>query len=124
MKWLDRIIKRVNVSSEIMKIDTLIGKRTVITGELTAAGNVKTDGIIEGNVKINGDLIVGEDAQINGDISAVNLIVAGAVTGNISAKGQLSLKETASVKGEHTAYSLIADEGSVLVGSCNILEKE
>ncbi len=117
------IDKNINFGSDILKIDTLIGKRTSIEGNFNAVGNCKIDGSINGEVKINGDLIVGEDAFIDGDISAVNIVVAGKITGNITANGQLSVKKTADVRGEHSAYSLIADEGADFVGACRILGK-
>ena len=109
---------------EILKIDTLIGKRTTIEGDLTAVGNLKFDGKIEGPVKVTGDLIIGEDAVIDGDVSANNIIIAGKVNGNITARGQLAVKQTAMVHGNHTSYSLVVDEGSVFLGDCNISERE
>ncbi|OQB14226.1 MAG: Polymer-forming cytoskeletal [Firmicutes bacterium ADurb.Bin193] len=118
------IIKKIDIGSDIIRIDTLIGKRTSIEGNVTIIGNGKIDGSIIGPVKASGDLVIGEDAKITGDVSAGNLVVAGVVVGNINAKGQLSIKQTANVRGEHTAFSLIADEGSVFVGNCNIIENE
>lgn len=118
------IPKKFNVNPEILKIDTLIGKKTVIDGDITADGNCKADGTVNGEVKIEGDLIVGTSGRINGNIFADNIIIAGTVNGNINAKGMLCVKRTASVSGEHTAYSLIVDEGSVFKGNCSVLERD
>ncbi len=116
--------KKVNVGSDIMKIDTLIGRKTSIDGHFTVSGNCKIDGAVTGEITVSGDLVIGKSAVITGNISAVNVIVAGGVNGDISAKGQLTVKDTAKVRGEHTVGSLIADEGAVFVGNCKILERE
>ncbi|NLB80539.1 MAG: polymer-forming cytoskeletal protein [Clostridiaceae bacterium] len=116
--------KKITAKREIIKIDTLIGKKTTVDGDFTVIGNCKIDGRINGTIKVSGDLVVGETAQIEGSISADNIIVAGIIVGDITAKGQLCVKKEANIKGEHTAYSLAAEEGCVFVGNCKILEQE
>ena len=81
-------------SSDIIKIDTLIGKRSVINGDVTGKGNYKIDGTVNGDVLIKGDLVTGEKSVITGDIVAKNIIIAGTVTGNVEASGQLTIKHT------------------------------
>jgi len=117
------LTNRLKINSDVVRIDTLIGKGTEINGDMTATGNIKIDGNIIGNINISGDLIVGENAEIKGDVYATNIIVAGTLNGNITVKGQLSIKHTAKVNGEHQSYSLIVDEGSIFTGNCKILEK-
>ena len=107
---------------QVLRINTFIGKRTTVDGSLVVIGNTKIDGIINGPVKVTGDLVVGEDGRIEGDISANNIIIAGTVTGSITAKGQLAVKQTAVVEGDHTSHSLIIEEGSVFRGRCDVLE--
>jgi cytoskeletal protein CcmA (bactofilin family) len=117
------VTKKINVGTDVLKINTLIGEKTTIDGNISVIGNCKTDGRINGDVKASGDLVIGVPAQITGNVSGNNIIVAGVVTGNINARGQLCIKKTATVNGEHTAFSLVAEEGSVFVGNCNIIEK-
>ncbi|MCK9479170.1 MAG: polymer-forming cytoskeletal protein [Firmicutes bacterium] len=114
---------KVGISNEVLKIDTLIGKKTTVEGDVAVIGNCKIDGKVNGDVKVSGDLVIGGDAQINGGLSACNIIIAGVVTGNIAAKGQLCVKKAAHITGEHTAQSLAAEEGCSFVGNCNILGK-
>ena len=70
-------------SSDIIKIDTLIGKRAVISGDVNGKGNYKIDGTVNGEVKVKGDLVTGEKSVITGDIVAKNIIIARTVTGNL-----------------------------------------
>lgn len=120
----EKLASRKKPSSDIIKINTLIGKKTAVEGSLNVYGNVKIDGKVTGPIDASGDVVVGKSASIKGDISATNVIIAGNVEGNINAKGQLSIKSTAYVSGEHTAFSLTVDEGSVFKGNCSILDKK
>ena len=109
--------------SDVIKLDTLIGKRAVINGDVTGKGNYKIDGTVTGDVKIKGDLITGEKSVITGDISAKNIIIAGNVTGDVEASGQLTIKHTGIINGDQKCGSLIVEEGSRVTGKCEISGK-
>ena len=108
-------------SSDIIKIDTLIGKRAVITGDVNGKGNYKIDGTVNGEVKVKGDLVTGEKSVITGDIVAKNIIIAGTVTGDVEASGQLTIKHTGMITGDQKCGSLIVEEGSKVTGKCEII---
>jgi len=124
LNFLSNLMSRLNTKSNIIKIDTLIGRKTNICGDVSCTGNIKIDGKVYGDISVIGDLIIGERAEISGNISTENIIIAGVVNGNITAAGQFSIKKTASVKGEHTVGSLIVEEGSFFSGNCKILNPE
>ncbi len=107
-------------SSDIIKIDTLIGKRAIIDGDLTGKGNYKIDGTVTGDVRVKGDLVTGEKSVITGDIIAKNIIIAGTVTGDVEASGQLTIKHTGMITGDQKCGSLIVEEGSRVTGKCEI----
>ena len=109
--------------SSIIKIDTLIGKRAVIEGNITGKGNYKIDGIITGNVTVKGDIVMGEKASITGNLTAKNIIIAGNVIGDVEASGQLTIKHTGTITGDQKCGSLIVEEGSSVVGKCEISGK-
>ena len=110
--------------SDVIKLDTLIGKRAVINGDVTGKGNYKIDGTVTGNIKIKGDLITGEKSVIKGDICAKNIIIAGTVTGDVEALGQLTIKHTGIITGDQKCGSLIVEEGSRVTGKCEISGKD
>lgn len=108
---------------DVIKISTLIGKKAVIDGDVSGKGNFKIDGVVDGNISIKGDLVMGENAVITGNITAKNIIIAGKVVGDIEASGQLSIKRTGSISGSQKCGSLIVEEGSSVVGKCEISGK-
>jgi len=109
--------------TDIIKIDTLIGKRAVITGDITGKGNFKIDGKITGDITIKGDLVTGDKSSVTGNIIAKNIIIAGEVIGDVEASGQLTIKATGSISGDQKCGSLIVEEGSSVVGKCEISGK-
>ncbi len=108
---------------DIIKIDTLIGKRAIITGDITGKGNFKVDGAVDGNITLKGDLVSGDKSVITGNITAKNIIIAGNVIGDVEASGQLTIKATGSISGDQKCGSLIVEEGSSVVGKCEISGK-
>lgn len=102
------------------KFDTLIGKNSKFEGKLDAEGTVRIDGEFRGNIKVIGDLIVGEEGKMFGDISANNVTVSGIVEGNIIASNQLKINSTAKVLGDIHIISLIVEEKAIFEGQCTM----
>jgi len=108
--------KSTQVTAAFEKIDTLIGKNTKVTGSINAQGTLRVDGSFDGEVIVNGDLIVGESGEIKGNISAENIFIFGVVHGNIYSKSQLRLAETSKLYGDVEVATFIIDEGAVFEG--------
>ena len=104
-------------------LDTLIGAHTVLEGNLESEGGVRVDGKLKGDLKIGGDVSIGPEAKIVGSIYAHNVVLAGSVDGNIYADGMLRLLSKARLRGNVQAYGLVADEGGIFHGKCNIVEE-
>jgi cytoskeletal protein CcmA (bactofilin family) len=97
---------------------TVIGKAVKVEGVLSAKENIRIEGIIEGKVKTEKDLVVGEGAVINADINAGTARIAGDVQGNVTVKNKLELSATAKITGNIRAKVVIMAEGAVLNGKC------
>ncbi len=110
-------------SSDIIRIDTLIGKRAVIDGNISGKGNFKIDGAVDGDITIKGDLVTGDKSVVTGNITAKNIIIAGNVIGNVEASGQLTIKHSGTISGDQKCGSLIVEEGSSVIGKCEISGK-
>lgn len=104
------------------KFDTLIGTNSKFEGNLHAEGTVRIDGEFTGNIKVTGDVIIGEEGHMFGDITASNVTVSGAVEGNITATNQLKINNTGKVLGDIHIISLIIEEKAIFEGQC-IMQK-
>jgi cytoskeletal protein CcmA (bactofilin family) len=96
--------------SKNANIDTLIGAKTRINGDVDFTGGLHLDGHINGNVK--GDsktstfLSVSEHGCVEGSVIAPNVILNGIVKGDIDASNRVELGAKARVLG-NVHYTLI-----------------
>lgn len=101
-------------------ITTIIGKGAECEGDFSAAGSVRIDGTVNGNVTVGETLIVGATGSIDGDVNASAVIIGGEVIGNIAAPERTELTTTAKVIGDITTGSIIIDEKAIFQGRCDM----
>jgi len=92
------------------KVDTLIGPKTRINGDVEFSGGLHLDGCINGNVKgdsTEGTFVsVSHQGSIEGSVIAPNVILNGVVRGDIEAGQRVELGAKARVLG-NVHYSTI-----------------
>ena len=93
-----------------LKIDTLIGPKTRINGDVEFSGGLHLDGYINGNVSGEQDpgtiLSVSEQGGIEGSVNVPTVILNGIVKGDIDASLRVELGGKARVLG-NVRYSAI-----------------
>jgi cytoskeletal protein CcmA (bactofilin family) len=109
---------------EYSNIETLISEGVEIKGEINSRGSIKIDGNVEGKLRIQGDLVIGESAQIKGDLLVENLILAGNLQGNANAKGRLEITSTGAMTGDAICKVLTIEEGGILEGRSQMSQQK
>ena len=99
--------------SNEMKISTIIAQDAVVEGDFSASGSVRLDGVVEGSVKVGGNLLVGVSGKIHGDVEAESATIGGEVTGNVNAARKAELTSTAKVIGDIHTQVIVIDEKAV-----------
>jgi cytoskeletal protein CcmA (bactofilin family) len=94
--------------------------RSVISSDVRITGSVTTEGMLEFDGRIEGDLSaqalgIGRAALVHGNISGEHVTVDGTVEGDIDA-GNLVLKPTAVVTGAITYGTLTVESGATVNG--------
>ena len=87
-----------------------------IIGDLNSEGEIQVDGAIDGDIRTK-VLLVGETAQIKGEIIAESVRVHGTINGQIKATS-VSLASSAHVVGDILHENLSIDKGAYLEGHC------
>ena len=100
-----------------------ISNGTQIKGDITAQGDFRLDGRLDGNIQLNGKLVVGESGQVKGNVVCQNANIIGRVDGNISVKEVLTLHSTAVVKGDILINKLAIEPGAAFSGTCRMLDE-
>ncbi|MBK7668317.1 MAG: polymer-forming cytoskeletal protein [Sphingobacteriaceae bacterium] len=108
-----------NSNAEASAIN-LIGLGTQIIGDIKSAGDVRIDGTLNGNIKLNGRLVVGPNGKIEGNVICQNADISGEVKGTVEVVEMLALKATAKILGDMITGKLSIEPGAVFTGSCNM----
>jgi len=95
---------------------SIISADMVIQGSINSTGDVQIDGRLEGDVRSAG-LVIGDQAEIQGEISAEEVNVRGKVMGRIRARRVL-LAATAHVEGDILHEALSVEAGAFFEGNC------
>ncbi|MCG6188165.1 bactofilin family protein [Maribellus maritimus] len=98
----------------------IIGEGTVINGNISASGDIRIDGTLEGNITAKGKLVIGPKGKIIGEIDSNNVEVAGYTKGKIRVLSVLCMKSTAKVYGDIVVGKLSVEPGSIYIGNCKM----
>lgn len=99
------------------EINAFLGAGTAYEGKLNFQGSVRIDGHFTGEVTSEGTLVVGQEAEVRGQIFVGQLILSGQVRGDVKARERIVLHKTANLMGQVQTPSLVVEEGAVVEGS-------
>lgn len=97
-------------------VDTIIGVSVTLKGNIHNKGSIQVNGTIEGEVKSDENIIIGETAKIKGPVIAKKIEASGEVRGLVEASEKLEINPTGKIYGDVNAKTLIIKEGAVFVG--------
>ncbi len=107
-----------NKKIDIKEAETVIGPSIRVKGNFHGEGDIVIEGNVEGSVKTNNYLLVGNKAKIAADIEAGNAQIGGDITGNIKVKGYLELTSSAKINGNIETSEISIEKGAILNGKC------
>jgi len=95
---------------------SILSADAVITGTLVSAGDMQIDGRVEGDVR-SVSLVIGDKAEIHGEVIAEDVTVRGRVLGRIRARKVL-LCATSHVEGDILHEAFAVEAGAFFEGNC------
>ena len=100
----------------------MLGSDVEIKGELRFSGEMTLDGKLEGEVRGEGTLNLGESSvvTVTGNVEAQTVVVRGKVNGNIVSREKLELKAKTELFGDIRAAKLSIEEGVTFVGRVEV----
>jgi len=111
-------------NENIKEAETVIGPSIKVKGNFHGQGNIIIEGEIEGSVKTDNYLLVGEKSIITASIKAKNAKINGKITGNIQIDEYLEIGPTAIITGDVNAKILSIAKGARLNGKCSMNGQE
>ena len=106
------------------KLNTIIGKDTVLTGTMEVAGTLRVDGTVRGEVTVSDTFSVGATGLVEASVQTKVAVISGTVQGNIYASEKIELQAKAVIHGDIITKSLAIEQGAVFEGHCNMGQDE
>ena len=110
-----------NIEKPVDTVDTLIGRGSVMQGDLQFTGGLRIDGHVKGHITAldsnKGALVLSESAVVEGDISVPHVVVNGSIQGNIVSSGHVELQSKAKITGDIHYKAVEMELGAVLNGN-------
>jgi cytoskeletal protein CcmA (bactofilin family) len=95
---------------------------TEIIGNIKTSGDIRLDGVLDGNIESKGKLVIGNIGRTKGEIVCRTADVFGFVEGLLNVSEIVSLKSSANVKGTITTAKISIEAGAIFNGSCSMPE--
>jgi cytoskeletal protein CcmA (bactofilin family) len=93
-----------------------IGPDLVVHGKLDGKSDLRIDGVFEGELHIEGELVVGPDASVIAPLEVGSLTVEGEVRGDVAAQGSVAVRAGGRLIGDVRARRISIDDGAALQG--------
>jgi len=102
----------------IANIPNQLNVTSSIEGTLSLEGHLRMDGKIKGDIYCTGKLVIGEKAEITGNIHCNSADIMGTVHGEVRVKQNTSLFAKSNVQGNVYTQSINIEPGAVFNGKC------
>lgn len=96
---------------------SVIGQGSVVRGNVHGEGAIEIYGRVEGDVQVTGDVTIGENASVRGDVHGARITVGGTVQGELRGSEAVVLERSAQVQGDITAPRVGIEEGASARGA-------
>ena len=104
--------------------DTTIGTGVDVEGALNSAGDITVDGHVKGDVTAGGNITIGVNGEVTGNLTGINIMIAGHIKGSVVAEGETHLTETCKLVGDITTQLIAIDSGANFLGTIKMQEQQ
>ena len=112
--------KEVNEVEKQSASTNLLSKGALIRGDYSSKGSLRLEGKIEGNVRCEAKIVLGETGRVVGDVHGQNVEIYGRVEGNLMVQATLTIRSTAQIEGDIQTEKMIVESGAVFNGQCKM----
>ena len=118
----DELTPKIEISPSAQRVTSVLGTGISWKGDLNGRGGVRIEGAFEGNIDLEGLIVVDEGGRIDSEtIRANTVIVAGAVRSDIVAQ-KVEIRSTGRIWGDVTTAAFSTEEGAFLRGKIQMEE--
>jgi cytoskeletal protein CcmA (bactofilin family) len=92
-------------------------------GELRFDTSFRVDGKFTGSIVSEGDLMVGEGGEIEGELAVGRIFVSGTIRGNVRASRRIQIAPSGKVFADLETPSLEIEDGALFEGRCSMVRE-
>jgi cytoskeletal protein CcmA (bactofilin family) len=118
MGWRSKSAEKGKATREM--IENVLGRTSLIRGDLSADGAFRIDGWVEGSVESRSAVVIGESGAVRGNVTGTEIVVAGKIFGNVVCSGHLEILATGKVEGDIDAKSMRLETGGLFRGTSHM----
>jgi cytoskeletal protein CcmA (bactofilin family) len=96
---------------------SIVAKDLTISGDLHAAGVIRVEGRVIGNVHAGDQVLISEGGVVEGDVVTREAVIGGRVDGCITAEERAELQSSSVVHGDICTRRLLIEEGGQVNGA-------
>lgn len=100
-----------------MPVESIIGRGTVVRGNVRGEGDLDIQGRVEGDVIVEGDVTLGAEAVVRGQVTAAQISVSGTVQGDLRGSQAVLIERGARVVGDLLAPRIGIAPGALVRGT-------
>lgn len=111
------MFSKENKLEKFKDAETVIGPSIKVKGNFQGKGNIVVEGTVEGSLKTEADLFIGNDAKVVANIESTDAAIHGEVSGNIKSRGYLAIGKNARIAGDIQYNEISIEKGAIIHGN-------
>lgn len=110
------MFNKENKVEKFKDAETIIGPSIKVKGNFNGKGDIVVEGQLEGSLKTDANIFIGEKARVSANIEATEAFISGNISGNIKIKKYLAIGKDAQITGDVQCGEISIERGALISG--------
>jgi cytoskeletal protein CcmA (bactofilin family) len=98
----------------------VIGPQITIKGEISGEEDILVEGVVEGLIKVDHEVRVGDKGRVKARVEAQTIIISGEVQGDCHATARIEIQASGRLTGDIRAPRIVIAEGALFRGNSDM----
>jgi len=103
--------------------NSFIGRSMKLKGNISSDEEIIIEGVVDGTIKINHNVIIGKSGKVKADITAKEIVIKGIVNGNVNGQVKVEIMPGGVLNGDIISEKVVLAEGAKFKGSIDMSGK-
>jgi len=104
--------------------ETTVGSRTRINGTVTGTDKLVVHGLVEGEVSMDGEVVVEADGRVEATLAGETVFVRGVVNGEVTGRDKVEIAPDGRMIGDVRTARILISDGAVFKGRVEMDTRE